>query len=78
MLDAIGRATRDAARIAGCEGGSLAPGAPADLCVFDPDAPWVVSPRTLLSQGHHTPFAGRELQGRVRCTLVGGRVAHEA
>jgi len=76
-IDAIGRATTDAARIAGCDGGTLAPGAPADVCVFDPDAPWVVSPQTLLSQGHHTPFAGRELQGRVHLTLVGGRVAHE-
>ena len=75
MTTAIARMTTDAARIAGCEGGSLAVGSIADICLFDPQAHWVVSPATLLSQGHHTPFAQRELQGRVRATLVGGRVA---
>jgi dihydroorotase len=77
LATALSRLTRDPARIAGCEAGSLAPGAPADVCVFDPDAGWVVSAKTLLSQGHHTPFAGHELQGRVRATLVGGRLAFE-
>jgi dihydroorotase len=75
MATVIARMTTDAARIAGCEGGSLAIGAIADVCLFDPQAHWVVSPATLRSQGHHTPFAQRELQGRVRATLVGGRVA---
>ena len=75
MATAIARMTSDAARIAGCEGGSLSIGAIADICLFDPQAHWVVSPATLRSQGHHTPFAQRELQGRVRTTLVGGRVA---
>ncbi|HYF59579.1 MAG TPA: dihydroorotase [Burkholderiaceae bacterium] len=77
LLDAVSRLTRDAERIARCGGGSLAPGAPADVCVFDPDEAWVVSAETLLSQGRHTPFARREVQGRVRATVVGGRVAFE-
>jgi dihydroorotase len=78
LSTALARLSRDPARVAGFEAGTLAPGAPADVCVFDPDAGWVVSAKTLRSQGHHTPFAGRELQGRVRMTVVGGRLAHEA
>jgi dihydroorotase len=74
---ALSRITADPERIARCGGGSLAPGAPADVCLFDPDEAWVVSPSTLVSQGHHTPFAGRELLGRVRATLVAGRPAME-
>jgi dihydroorotase len=74
---AVSRLTRDPERIARCGGGSLAPGAPADVVLFDPDEPWVVSAATLLSQGHHTPFAGREVLGRVRTTIVGGRPAFE-
>jgi dihydroorotase len=74
---ALSRLTADAERIARCGGGSLAPGAPADVCLFDPDEAWVVSPSTLRSQGHHTPFAGREVLGRVRATLVAGRPAME-
>jgi dihydroorotase len=55
----------------------LVPGAPADLCIFDPAARWIVTPATLRSQGRHTPFSGYELPGLVRCTVVGGRIAYE-
>ena len=58
--------------------GGLAVGAPADLCVFDPAASWQLDPALLVSRSRHTPFAGNELLGRVRWTLVAGRVAHEA
>ncbi|MBS0596276.1 MAG: dihydroorotase [Burkholderiaceae bacterium] len=56
--------------------GRLVEGGVADLCVFDPQARWRVEPAALRSQGKHTPFEGRELTGRVRCTLVGGYWAH--
>jgi dihydroorotase len=58
--------------------GSLAVGAVADLCIFDPQAAWVVEPAALRSQGQHTPFGGYELPGRVRATLVGGKIAYAA
>ena len=56
----------------------LALGAPADLCVFDPGLSWQLDTALLTSRSRHTPFAGHELFGRVRWTLVAGRVAHEA
>ncbi len=56
--------------------GRLVEGALADLCVFDPDAHWQVTPQALRSQGKHTPFAGLEVSGRVRCTLASGHLAH--
>ena len=56
--------------------GQLIEGGVADVCVFDPQARWRVEPAALRSQGKHTPFEGRELTGRVRCTLVGGHLAH--
>ncbi len=57
--------------------GQLAVGGQADLCVFDPNGSWRVTPAALRSQGRHTPFEGHELPVRVRATLVGGQVAHE-
>ncbi|HEX6708418.1 MAG TPA: dihydroorotase [Albitalea sp.] len=57
--------------------GKLVEGGVADLCLFDPGERWVVQPAALKSQGKHTPFAGHELPGRVRATLVSGHVAHE-
>ncbi len=56
----------------------LCEGAPADLCVFAADEMWTVSAETLASRGKITPFAGYELPGRVRCTLVAGAVAYDA
>jgi len=50
----------------------------ADLCIFDPQDHWQVSPTALRSQGKHTPFAGYELPGRVRYTVVAGNLAYEA
>ena len=58
--------------------GQLRVGGVADLCIFDPNAHWQVLPEALRSQGKHTPFSGYELPGRVRFTLVGGRIAFEA
>jgi predicted amidohydrolase YtcJ len=62
--------------------GSIALGAPADLCVFDPRVVWSVHPEQLTSQGKFTPFAfdmsGMAMQGRVLHTLIGGRVVYSS
>ncbi|RCW76669.1 dihydroorotase [Pseudorhodoferax soli] len=58
--------------------GQLVEGGVADICVFDPAARWTVTDEALQSQGKHTAFTGYELPGRVRFTLVGGHLAHDA
>jgi dihydroorotase len=58
--------------------GRLVDGGVADLCLFDAAAFWTVTGAALKSQGRHTPFAGLELPGRVRFTVVSGHVAYEA
>jgi dihydroorotase len=75
---ALAAATSRAAAILGVEAGSLAPGAPADLCLFDPDRPWRVTREALASQGRNSPFLGYELAGRAVTTIVGGRVVYPA
>ncbi|WP_273528101.1 dihydroorotase [Pseudomonas sp.] len=81
LPQALARVTSDPARILGlldrgC--GRLVPGAPADICVFDPAARFTVSRERLKSQGKNTPFLGRELQGEVRYTLIDGHLAYSA
>jgi dihydroorotase len=65
------------AEILGLPGGRLLVGAPADLIRFDPDEPYVLDPATLHSRCRNTPFDTARLEGRVKLTLVAGRVAHE-
>lgn len=57
----------------GLDAGRLAPGAPADLVLFDPDAPFVLDRFTLLSKSKNTPFDGARMEGRVLGTWVAGR-----
>jgi dihydroorotase len=75
---ALARITCDPAAILGIEAGALGIGSPADVCIFDPAAPWQVTPEALRSEGKNTPFLGYEMTGRVRTTLVGGRIVFAA
>jgi dihydroorotase len=77
LSSALARVTADPARVLGVDAGHLAVGAPADVCIFDPEQRWTVLPGALKSQGKNTPFLGLELQGKVRYTLVGGQIVHE-
>ena len=66
------------ARAFGLAAGTLAPGAAADIAVFDPTEVWTVDPTQFASRGHNTPLAGLRLRGRVRMTLLGGQIVYEA
>jgi dihydroorotase len=77
LAQTLMRVTSAPARILGVDAGRIAPGAPADLVLFDPLAPFRVSAQALKSQGKNTPFLGLELTGRVRATLVAGEVVYE-
>jgi dihydroorotase len=85
LHQALGVVTHRPAAVVGSALGSMAAsagrlvaGGAADICVFDPKAVWTVEASALRSQGHHTPFGGYELPGRVRATFVGGKLAYQA
>ena len=60
------------AGIADRHGAIVVPGAPANLCVVDPDETWTVSGAAMASRSHNTPYEGRTLRGRVRHTIRAG------
>ncbi|MEQ1882534.1 MAG: dihydroorotase [Burkholderiales bacterium] len=74
---ALAKITCEPARILNIQAGGLRLGDAADLCIFDPSARWKVEAQALKSQGKNTPFAGFELKGKVRYTVVDGHVVHE-
>ena len=77
LSDIIRRMTFNPAAILRLGTGRLAIGADADVTVFDPDEVWVVDPEQFASKGRNTPFTGRELKGRVKYTIVGGKIIYE-
>jgi dihydroorotase len=66
--------TANPARVLGVPCGRLTPGGLADLAVIDPDCPWTVDPNHFHSKSRNTPFAGWQMVGAARATIVGGRV----
>ena len=57
--------------------GRMSIGMDADLVIFDPDEQWVVDPSKFASKGRNTPFAGCKVRGKVKYTIVGGKVIFE-
>ena len=71
---AIAALTVNPAKIAGINAGQLNIGAPADICVIDPDFTWTVEKDGLISAGKNNPFLGWEMKGKVIYTLLDGNV----
>jgi dihydroorotase len=66
--------TRRAAQILNLPAGTLAPGAAADVCLFSPDEKWSYDAKAGFSKSSNSPWHGQTLTGRVKTTLVDGRV----
>jgi dihydroorotase len=75
LLDAL---TARPADVLGLPGGRLAKGQPADLVLFDPDAPGRIDPDRFHSKAKNSPFEGRPVQGKVVRTIVAGRTVYQA
>ena len=73
LAEAIGLLTCRPARLLGSAAGTLARGAPADLCLFHPERIWQVQAGKLPGKAQNTPFDGRALEGRVLGTWKAGR-----
>ena len=78
LSDALARITCAPAEVLGLAGGTLAVGSVADICVFDPQAEWKLTPEALKSRGKNSPWLGYMMSGKVRATLVGGRVVYKS
>jgi dihydroorotase len=75
---ALARITTAPAEVLGLPSGQLAVGSPADICVFDPEATWQLTPEALTSRGKNSPWTGYMMTGQVKATLVGGRLVYRA
>ncbi|MBI2869001.1 MAG: dihydroorotase [Chloroflexi bacterium] len=74
LPDLLARLVAAPAGILGLKPGTLQPGAPADIAIFDPDKEWTVDPASFASKGKNTPLAGVKLRGKVMGTVCRGRL----
>jgi dihydroorotase len=69
--------TRKPAELLGLPAGTLSPGAAADICLFDPNEKWTYDAKVGFSKSANSPWDGEELKGRVKTTLVDGKVVYD-
>ena len=65
------------AQVIGLDKGDIQPGKVADIVIFDPEETYVIDKNQFASKGRNTPFDGRKVTGKVKMTIVGGRISYE-
>ena len=73
----VGKMTSNPARILGLDKGRIAVGLDADITIFDPNEEWTVDAEQFASKGRNTPFNGRKLKGKVKYTIVSGKIVYQ-
>ncbi|PTY00348.1 dihydroorotase [Opitutus sp. ER46] len=69
--------TRRPAQLLNLPAGTLAAGAPADVCLFDPEKVWRYDAKAGFSKSSNSPWHGRNFTGRVVTTICDGRVVYD-
>lgn len=77
LLRLLACLTCNPARLLKLDSGRLAPGAPADLLIFDVDTPWRVDEKKFRSKAKNSPYDGRRVQGHALRTVVGGETVFQ-
>ena len=77
LSDILKKMTFNPACILRIPKGRLSLGGEADFTIFDPNEEWTVDPAEFVSKGRNTPFGGKRLKGRVKYTIVGGKIVYE-
>jgi len=57
--------------------GTLSPNAAADIVLFDPDEEWTYDTSKGFSKSANSPWHGRKLHGKVRATIVAGKMVFQ-
>ncbi len=77
MTQLVERMSASSAKILGINKGSLQVGMPADITIADTDTEWTIDPEKFYSKGKNTPFAGKEVYGKIYYTIADGKIAFE-
>ena len=74
MLQLLEKMTVNPAKLYHLPYGTIQEGAAADFVLFDPDETWI--PTEYASKSSNSPFTGKELTGKVKYTICGGKIVY--
>ncbi len=72
----VKKITYNPAKILGIDKGTLSPGSIADVTIIDPDAEYVFKEEDIASKSKNTPFIGKTVNGRIKYTIVNGKIVY--
>ena len=73
LSEVLALLTHKGAEICKLDAGTLSTGAPADICLFDPEEEWAVDANKFFSKSRNCPWHGKMLKGVVKSTYVDGQ-----
>ena len=73
-LQMAAKMSTNPAKILGIDKGTLQPGKIADITIINPTEEYVIDKNTFVSKGKNTPFHGKTVRGKVKYTIVSGKV----
>jgi dihydroorotase len=76
LPELVSKYTKGPAEVLGLDIGTLKEGSPADITVFDPDADGRIDAESFYSKSRNTPFHGKSIRGKVRATIVDGKLVY--
>ena len=76
-LDLVKLTSYNPAKLLKIDKGSIEEGKIADITIFDSDEEYVYTKEMIVSKSKNSPFIGKKLKGKVKYTIVNGRVVYE-
>ena len=76
-LDLVRLTSYNPAKLLKLDKGIIGEGKVADLTIFNPDEKYIYTEDIIVSKAKNSPFIGKELKGKVKYTMVGGRIVYE-
>lgn len=76
-LDLVRLTSYNPAKLLNIDKGTIEEGEIADITIFDPNEKYVYTEDKIVSKSKNSPFIGKELKGKVKYTIVGGKIVYE-
>ena len=77
-LDLVKLTSYNPAKLIKVDRGTIGVGKVADITIFDPNEQYVYTKEMIVSKSKNSPFIGKKLKGKVKYTIVSGKIVYKS